>query len=57
MTEAHSIKGIQLIAGDERMICTKVLEPGDKPEATFMTDAKEVMARAYCNLHGLWKGK
>jgi len=57
MTEAHSIKGIQLLARDERMICTKVLEPGDKPEATFMTDAKEVMARAYCNLHGLWKGK
>jgi len=57
MTEAHSIQGIQLIAVDERRICTKVLEPGDKPEATFMTDAEEVKALAYCNLHGLWKGK
>ena len=30
---------------------------GEKPEAIFMTDATEVTAREYCNLHGLWKGK
>ena len=55
MTESHSILGIQLI-GEDR-VCSKALKPGDKPEAVFMTDAKEVTARAYCNLHGLWKGK
>lgn len=55
MTDSHWIMGIQLI-GEDR-ICSKALKPGDKPEATFMTDAKEVTARAYCNLHGLWKGK
>ena len=29
------------------------LKPGDKPEATFSFKVKS--ARAYCNLHGLWK--
>jgi superoxide reductase len=55
MTESHSILGIQLIGED--CVCLKALKPGDKPEAVFMTDAKEVTARAYCNLHGLWKSK
>ena len=55
MTESHSILGIQLIGKD--CVCSKTLKPGDKPEAIFMTDATEVSARAYCNLHGLWKGK
>jgi len=55
MTEAHSILGIQLSGAD--FVCSKGLQPGDKPEATFMTDAQEVTARAYCNLHGLWRSK
>ena len=57
MEENHSIMGIQLIG--ENMICSKALKPGDKPEAIFKTDCKcEVhTARAYCNLHGLWKSK
>ncbi len=53
MTESHLIQGIQLIG--DGFVCTKALKAGDKPEAVFMTDAKEVTARAYCNLHGLWK--
>ncbi|MDP1728741.1 MAG: desulfoferrodoxin family protein [archaeon] len=31
------------------------LEPSDKPEAEF--DFKVKSAKAYCNLHGLWKSK
>ena len=32
------------------------LDPGAAPEATFLlVGAGEVTARAYCNLHGLWK--
>lgn len=53
MTESHWIVGIQLIGED--CVFTKGLKAGDKPEAVFMTDATEVTARAYCNLHGLWK--
>jgi len=30
-------------------------EPTDKPEVEFKTDAANVVAREYCNLHGLWK--
>lgn len=29
------------------------LKPGDKPEAEFEVKGK-VVARAYCNVHGLW---
>jgi superoxide reductase len=31
------------------------LKLGDPPEAFFRIDAKEVSAREWCNLHGLWK--
>ncbi|MBW1828601.1 MAG: desulfoferrodoxin, partial [Deltaproteobacteria bacterium] len=33
----------------------RFLNPGDAPEAEFKIDADQVTARAYCNLHGLWK--
>jgi len=31
------------------------LKPGGTPEATFEIDGAVKCARAYCNLHGLWK--
>jgi superoxide reductase len=55
MTESHYIMWIDLIAGEA--IHRQFLHPGDKPEATFCVEAKEVSAREYCNLHGLWKDK
>jgi superoxide reductase len=54
MEQKHYIMWIELIA-DGRSY-TKFLSPGDAPEATFCIDAKEITAREYCNLHGLWKG-
>lgn len=54
MTDAHYIQWIEISHGSETH--RKYLTPSDKPEATFITDAKEVTAREYCNLHGLWKG-
>ena len=53
MDEKHYIEWIELIAGDK--VYTRFLNPGEKPEALFLTDATEVTARAYCNLHGNWK--
>jgi len=53
MEEKHYIEWIELNA--EGMVYRKFLNPGDTPEATFMTDAKNVTAREFCNLHGLWK--
>jgi superoxide reductase len=53
MLEEHYIEWIQLITEDE--VYTKFLKPGEKPEAEFKTDAENVTAREYCNLHGNWK--
>ncbi len=54
MEEKHYIEWIEVIA-DGRS-CTRFLQPGQAPEAGFTLEADQVTARAYCNLHGLWKG-
>jgi len=54
MTEEHHIEWIEVVAGGK--VYREFLKPGDAPEATFCLDAKEVVLREYCNLHGLWKG-
>lgn len=52
MEEKHYIEWIE--ATSEEGEITKIfLTPGDKPEAEFHFQI--VSARAYCNLHGLWK--
>ena len=53
MEEKHHIEWIELLAGDKAY--RQFLKPGDAPEAFFATDATQVSAREYCNLHGLWK--
>ncbi|MFX1476896.1 MAG: desulfoferrodoxin [Promethearchaeota archaeon] len=56
MTEEHWIMWIELICKGN---CYKrqMLSPGMEPKATFVvTDTSGLIAREYCNLHGLWKG-
>ncbi|MFZ0447804.1 MAG: desulfoferrodoxin [Desulfatiglandaceae bacterium] len=53
MEEKHYIEWIELVAGEKSYV--QFLKPGDAPEAQFKIDAGQVTARAYCNLHGLWK--
>ena len=53
MLDNHYIEWIELIAGDT--VLRQYLKPGDEPVAVFKTDATDVVAREYCNLHGLWK--
>jgi superoxide reductase len=55
MEEKHWIEWIELMA--DGMVMTKLLKPGDAPEAVFITDAKSVSVREYCNIHGLWAAK
>lgn len=55
MAEEHNIEFITLVAGET--VLTAYLKPGEKPEAIFLTDATEVEAKAFCNLHGYWKSK
>lgn len=53
MEDKHYIEWIELIA-DGILVYRKLLKPGEAPEAVFKIEAKDVKARAYCNLHGLW---
>lgn len=55
MEEKHYIEWIELVAGG--LTYRKFLRPGDKPEAFFEVTARNVTAREYCNLHGLWMVK
>ena len=54
MEEKHYIEWIELVAGERAY--RQFLNPGDAPEAFFCTDAENVTAREFCNLHGVWKG-
>ena len=53
MEEKHYIEWIEIIA--DTKVYRQFLKPGDAPEATFAIQANTIMAREYCNLHGLWK--
>lgn len=55
MEEKHYIQWIELIA--DGVSYKAYLKPGDKPEAVFNVSATRVVAREYCNLHGLWKAE
>jgi superoxide reductase len=49
----HYIEGIEVIADGKAY--RKFRSQGGAPEATFAIMAEKVLAREYCNLHGLWK--
>jgi superoxide reductase len=55
MDESHYIEWIEITS--ENNSYKKFLKAGDMPEAKFKIDSEEVVARAYCNLHGLWRNK
>jgi len=54
MQEKHYIEFVEIIAGGK--VYRQSLNSEENPEASFMIDKGNVVARAYCNLHGLWKG-
>ncbi len=53
MEEKHYIEWVEIIAGER--VFRQQLKPDDVPEVTFDIDPDQVTARAYCNLHGLWR--
>jgi superoxide reductase len=55
MDEKHYIEWIEIIANG--IVYRKNLASDNKPEAEFRIESENVIARAYCNLHGLWKSK
>lgn len=54
MEEKHFIEWIEIIADGKAY--RQFLEPGAAPQATFMIDSDNIIAREHCNVHGLWKG-
>lgn len=55
MLEAHYIQFIDIIVDDSNLY-RKYLNPGDAPEAFFeVPKGQKVVAREYCNLHGVWQ--
>lgn len=52
MLPEHYIQWIDLVTPEGVM--RQYLAPGMRPVAEFETEATEVKAREYCNLHGLW---
>ena len=54
MEEKHYIEWIEVLVDGQ--VYRQHLNPGDAPEAFFPVEGKDVSAREYCNLHGLWRG-
>jgi len=54
MEAKHYIEWIEIIADGKAY--RQFLTPGQPPEALFSIKADSVVAREYCNVHGLWKG-
>src|SRR3989339_976271 len=55
MGNDHWIEWIELASEDNTFVQRQMLKPTDAPRAEFKTDAAKVVAREYCNLHGLGK--
>ncbi|NUQ65382.1 MAG: desulfoferrodoxin [Pirellulales bacterium] len=53
MAEEHYIEWIEIAQGNAAT--RRYLTPGAVPQATFEVLQGPVTARAYCNLHGLWR--
>ncbi len=54
MDDDHYIEWIEVINGN--YINRRYLKPGERPEADFyVSDNPNLIVRAYCNKHGLWK--
>ncbi len=54
MTEEHYIEWIEFHA-DEDKVYIQFLKPKQEPKAIFEVSAEKVLAKEYCNLHGLWE--
>jgi superoxide reductase len=53
MIAEHFIEWIEIETANGCL--RKFLKPGDAPEAEFEISEANFQARAYCNVHGLWK--
>jgi superoxide reductase len=54
METQHFIQWIQVLADGKSY--RQFLQPGDAPEAHFPVQGDGIVAREFCNQHGLWTG-
>lgn len=57
MKELHLVEYVELFV-DGEMVGKKEFSAGEEPVAVFEVEkGKQVFAREFCNLHGLWQGE
>lgn len=54
MEENHYITFIEAISDDERYVKRKYLYPHEAAELNLKCSCDKVIAREFCNIHGLW---
>ena len=54
LEQKHYIEWIELLVDGKAY--REFLQPGKDPVAEFCVEGKDISAREYCNVHGLWKG-
>ncbi len=54
MEEDHYIEWIQIVVDNKAY--RQFLKPDDSPVAIFKVEGDNIIAREYCNKHGLWRG-
>ncbi|MCG9968485.1 desulfoferrodoxin [Pelotomaculum terephthalicicum JT] len=53
MEEKHFIEWVEVLSAGR--VFRQFLAPGNNPAVQFETDGENISARAYCNIHGLWR--
>ncbi|MBQ8032794.1 MAG: desulfoferrodoxin, partial [Elusimicrobiaceae bacterium] len=48
---------IEVICNQCHQVQRAYIKPGEPAQAEFKTCSDDVIAREYCNLHGLWQSK
>lgn len=57
MNDDHYIMFIEAIAKDKSGMCLSYLHPGKEAKMVLEQNMGKVLARAFCNLHGLFEGE
>lgn len=55
MDARHFVQWIEAVSGSA--VCRRELHPNDPPQAVFPIGGERPAIRAFCNIHGLWKGE
>lgn len=55
MTDEHFIAFIEAFSTDGKYLTRKFLKEGEKPELKLECKCSNMVARALCNIHGLWQ--